>query len=110
MAALSKREWSRRSTRRRRLLTLLMKRDGSCCRYCGVEVFRNFDNIRPTPLNSATIEHWPVPKRCLPVETWFEIERCILACFACNLRQERIGGMMPLDYPGIEYLRAGGEI
>lgn len=91
----NRRHWSRYGGKRKRLLNRLMKRDRGRCRYCQVEVQRG-DGTAPHPPNMATIEHYPLPKSKLPVESWFDMERVILACYACNHRQDKLGDLVPM--------------
>lgn len=92
----NRRNWSSKGGKRKRLLTRLMERDRGRCRYCQVEVERGDGVTIPHPPNMATIEHWPVPKAKLPVESWFDIECVILACYACNHRQDEHGDLVPV--------------
>lgn len=80
--------WRKRSTQRQRLLDRLLRRDQSRCRYCSIEV-RRYNDFPPgvsVPKDAATVEHYPVPRRDLPVRFWFDHRFSILACNGCNQR------------------------
>lgn len=84
------------SGRRRSLLKRLIRRDKGRCRLCDREVRRysRFNDER-IPDDQATVEHWPVPRRLLPIKRWYDDDCVILACFGCNQAQD--GTMVPLD-------------
>ncbi len=88
--------WRKFSNKRQRFLKRLMKRDNARCRFCdrAVEQITRLGTEK-IPSRQATVEHWPVPRRHLAYERWYDIECCLLACYACNNSQDAT--LVPLD-------------
>jgi 5-methylcytosine-specific restriction endonuclease McrA len=66
------------------LRQVLLERDGPNCRHCGRLTRKASPRERGSAPDVMTIDHWPIPKRELPVEEWLDPARCVIACGNCN--------------------------
>jgi 5-methylcytosine-specific restriction endonuclease McrA len=67
----------------------LIERDGTKCFHCGRPT-RSSNGADDAGEDVLTIDHWPIPKRNLPVSEWLEPSRAVIACQGCNRRHNRM--------------------
>lgn len=88
-------KWSNlASSRRKRMRKVIEARDGINCFHCGKQTeYPTGGNVNN--LAEMTIDHFPVPKRDLPVWQWLDPSRAVIACLECNRKldnQYQTGG------------------